>query len=149
MTTVDLSGRHFDLESLQSEPSQYSTWFERAKAETGSGKCLCTSAGLRLVIRQMNGLYHLAGWPLEGNLHGANCAFYKTPPEWTGRSGYSGGAIVDREDGSADIAAEVPLKGRVEEREPRRPRPPLVNKRPLKVTQQNRHARTDARVVGN
>jgi hypothetical protein len=125
MTTVDLSGRHFDLESLQSEPSQYSTWFERAKAETGSGKCLCTPAGLRLVIRQMNGLYHLAGWPLEGNLHGANCAFYKTPPEWTGRSGYSGGAIVDREDGSADIATEVPLKVRVEEREPRGPRSPL------------------------
>lgn len=116
MTTVLLSGRRFSLEDLQSEPSTFTHWFEKARAENGAATCLCKPPGLRLQIRRRDGLYHLAGWPLDGDAHRGSCFFYKTPKQWTGRSAYAPGAIVDRNDGSADIKTAMPLKVRVDDR---------------------------------
>lgn len=121
MTRVQLSTRSFSLEDLQSEPAKYTHWFERARAEAGEASCLCRAAGpaLRLVIRRRDGLFHLAGWPLDGDAHSEFCFFHKTPQKWSGRGLYANGAFKDRDDGSIDIKTKFPLKVRTGERSPR------------------------------
>jgi Protein of unknown function (DUF1173) len=131
MTTVELAGRRFSLEDLQEEPAKYAHWFKKARAEVGHGTCLCNSQRLRLQIRLRDGLFHLAVWPREGEAHerrgktrGSNqgCDFYHASTESSGKGGYATAAIVERDDGSIDIAASTPLKVRAEEREAGVPR---------------------------
>ncbi|MBN3761088.1 DUF1173 family protein [Burkholderia sp. Ac-20365] len=123
MTTVLMGGRKFELDDLQTRPAFHSRWFEKARAEAGHAECLCSvPRRLRLVIRQREGLYHLAGWPLEGEQHQSFCFFSKLLPSSSGRGSYAAGAIVDREDGSADIKVDVPLRIRAGDRAPSAPR---------------------------
>lgn len=115
---VDLAGRQFDLCDLQNEPARHVDWFERAKRGVGHGLCLCVDGGRRLQLRVRDGVYHFAGWPNDGASHHPGCQFHKTPPDMTGASGYTEGAIKEREDGSIDIRADITLRVRTEERNP-------------------------------
>lgn len=126
MTRVQLSTRQFSLDDLQAEPAKFAHWFERARAEAGEATCLCRSPGpgLRLVIRRRDGLFHLAGWPLDGEAHRDFCFFHKTPHQWSGRGQYANGAFKEHADGSIDIKTQVPLKIRTGERAPARQHAP-------------------------
>lgn len=114
---VDLAGQEFALEDLQESPAKFRRWFEQARTTIGHARCLCAPGGRRLVIRRRDGLYHLAGWPEDGAAHVRGCTFRKDEDEAAARAGYATGAIVEREDGSVDIKADIPLKVRVEERD--------------------------------
>ncbi|MFP3637910.1 DUF1173 family protein [Paraburkholderia sp. SIMBA_054] len=123
MTNVYMGGRRFSLEDLQAEPARHAHWFERARAEAGFAECLCSTPRLRLQIRLRDGLFHLAGWPNEGESHDqASCFFHKQSPQSSGRGDYASAAIIDRDDGSADIKVEAPLKLRSADRAPSLPR---------------------------
>ncbi|WP_321935286.1 DUF1173 family protein [Paraburkholderia sp. J8-2] len=111
---ITLAGQRFALEDLQDSPAKYRRWFEEARTTLGHALCPC---GRRLVIRRRDGLYHLAGWPGEGLAHKRGCDFRKEADEATVRAGYASGAIVERDDGSVDIKADIPMKVRVDERE--------------------------------
>ncbi|MFE3455969.1 DUF1173 family protein [Nocardiopsis aegyptia] len=91
---VRLADRTIELHSLRSQPDLYTRWFQRARAETRHGLCLCSTPALRLVIRQRKGRYHLAVWPGEGPDHQAQCPFHAPArPEHSGRTSYTDQAI--------------------------------------------------------
>ena len=118
MTKIELAGQEFSLEILQEEPARHSASFERARKTPGHGLCLCIPGGRRLQVKKRDGLYHLAVWPLDGQGHHSRCFFYRTPDDLTGASGYTAEALHEREDGSLDIRADIPLKVRTEDRNP-------------------------------
>jgi hypothetical protein len=110
---VALAGRVLKLSALREDPGPYAATFSRARAEIGHGQCLCRTPPLRLVIRCTRaGRWHLAGWPGDGESHSQTCPFYKTPPELTGRGGYTTGAITVTETGTA-IRVDQPLRLRL------------------------------------
>ena len=91
---VRLADRTIDLDRLRAKPDLYTLWFQRARAETRHGLCLCTDPALRLVIRHRSGRYHLAVWPGEGPEHHPECFFHAPErPAHSGRSGYTEQAI--------------------------------------------------------
>jgi len=91
---VRLADRTIDLNSLRAKPDLYTHWFQRARAETRHGLCLCTDPGLRLVIRQRASRYHLAVWPGEGPEHHPECFFHAPEqPAHSGRTDYTEQAI--------------------------------------------------------
>ncbi|WP_280309887.1 DUF1173 family protein [Nocardia abscessus] len=106
---VRLAGRRFALAELREDPSRYSTFFLRARAEDGHAVCLCSPSGLRLVIRcSRAGRHHLARWPGEGQRHAPSCPFHEMDKGLSGRVVYGESAIRETVRG-VSIRLEIPL----------------------------------------
>ncbi|MGY2119419.1 DUF1173 family protein [Nocardia gipuzkoensis] len=106
---VRLAGRRFALTELCEDPSRYSAFFLRARAEDGHAVCLCSPSGLRLVIRcSRAGRHHLARWPGEGQRHAPSCPFHEMDKGLSGRVVYGESAIRETVQG-VSIRLEIPL----------------------------------------
>ena len=80
MSRITFDNGEFNLEDVQENPARYVRRLERAKVTSGHALCLCVPhAPRQLVIRRYGTLFHVAGWPDDGQRHHRDCTFYKSP----------------------------------------------------------------------
>ena len=98
MSKLLLGQARHDALAVRMEPSHAQDDLRAAKANPGYGLCECVDPPRKLVVRERNGVLHLAVWPEDGPCHRPGCVFWHDAAENTGLRDF-GGAVVEREDG--------------------------------------------------
>lgn len=101
MPDVSFSSERVALSELQERPARYARALERAKVTPGYALCHCNhDRPRRLVIRRYGSMFHLAGWPDDGEHHARGCDFRKDPGGGRPSPGSDAtAAIINAQDG--------------------------------------------------
>ncbi|WP_126447946.1 DUF1173 family protein [Sulfuricystis multivorans] len=78
-------------------------------------RCVCVPGGVEMYVGRRGGLYYLSRMPGTGFLHADHCCSVENRSFFSGACAYMPGVILEKEDGSLSIAANLEIRERMEE----------------------------------
>ncbi len=78
-------------------------------------RCMCVPGGVEMYVARRGNLYYLSRMPGTGFLHADDCDSVEDTSFFSGAGVYELGVIVEKDDGSLSIAANLDIRERMEE----------------------------------
>ena len=78
-------------------------------------RCMCVPGGVEMYVARRGNLYYLSRMPGTGFLHADDCDSVEDTSFFSGAGVYEPGVIVEKDDGSLSIAANLDIRERMEE----------------------------------